>query len=90
MLFRVFPHIFCRTLGHVWQALAAVEPKLMTSKPVEVWVPITELYMFTSLFAFTSKVLSQTYFKDRSEQKSKQTAIDDRPKPISSPINNPA
>ena len=43
----------------------------MTSKPVKVWVLITELHYLV-------------------EQKSKQTAIDDRPELMSSPINNPA
>ena len=42
----------------------------MTSKPVEVQVPITEQRLV--------------------ERKSKQMAIDDRPVPMSSPINNPA
>ena len=43
----------------------------MTSKPVEVRVPITELHYV-------------------GWAKSKQMAIDDRPEPMSSLINNPA
>ena len=43
----------------------------MTSKPVEVRVPITELHYVGSA-------------------KIKTTAIEDRPEPMSSPINNPA
>ena len=45
----------------------------MTSKPVEVRVPITELY-----YVGWAKITLV-------EQKSKQMAIDDRPEPMSSP-----
>ena len=42
---------------------------VMTLKPVEVWVPLTELPTLV-------------------QQKSKQTDLDDRPKPMALPIND--